>query len=117
MENWQNPLFITLVLTGISFMIIRMIISKFPPKKINKFYGYRTKSSMKSQERWDFAQEFSNDLMLKYGILLTLIGIGGYFISMSEVVSVFISIAVILILVFTMFYQTEKAIKEKFGDN
>ena len=116
MESWQNPLFIVLVLTGITFIIMTMIVSKFTPKKINRLYGYRTKSSMKSQERWDFAQSYSNDLMFKYGVLLTLLGIAGYFTSFSVITSTFIGVAIMIILIIALMYQVEKAIIEKYGN-
>lgn len=53
---------IIVVLVGIMFLL-------FPPKKINRLYGYRTKASMKSQEAWDVAQKCSAKMMLVFGTL------------------------------------------------
>jgi len=50
---------------------------KFPPKKINSIYGYRTASSMKNQLRWDFAQLYASKQMIKYGLLLSMVGLIG----------------------------------------
>lgn len=36
----------------------------FPPKKINRFYGYRTRLSMINQDTWDFANRFSANTLL-----------------------------------------------------
>ena len=42
-----------LFLSGGIFYLAALVLSKFPPKKIYYFYGYRTKASMKSQESWN----------------------------------------------------------------
>ena len=47
------PLPSILFLSGGIFYLVALVLSKFPPKKINYFYGYRTKASMKSQESWN----------------------------------------------------------------
>jgi len=117
MNDWLNPLFIICVSTGLVFIVMAIITSKYPPKEINSTYGYRTKSSMKSQERWDFAQEYSTELMQKYGIVLVLFGFLGYFTSYSELISSILGIALILILCFTLFYKTERAIKDRFDED
>lgn len=44
-----------------------------PPKKRNRFFGYRTRSSMESQESWDFAQSYSGKLMLISGVATLLV--------------------------------------------
>ena len=44
-----------------------------PPKKRNRFFGYRTRSSMVSQESWDFAQSYSGKIMLISGIATLLV--------------------------------------------
>ena len=57
-------LFLFLVLFIISFLFY-----KYPPKKINGLYGYRTYKSMQNQEKWDFANAISSKFMLKSTIL------------------------------------------------
>ena len=114
MNNWLNPLFLVPTLTGLIFIVAAIITSKYPPKNINSVYGYRTKRSMLSKERWDFAQEYSNNLMSKYGIILIFFGFLGYFTSFLEVISTIISVALIVVLVLALFSKTERAIREKF---
>lgn len=73
----NNPLFLIPVLTGVVFLLVGFLMKRFPPKKINRLYGYRVSNSMKSQERWDFAQAFASKEMTKTGgvlVLLFLIG-------------------------------------------
>lgn len=55
LELLENPLFNITFFGGIVFSLARSVQLKFPPKKINSRYGYRSVSSMKSQETWDFA--------------------------------------------------------------
>lgn len=114
MSDWRNPLFLVNVLTGIVFIITAIITLRYPPKKINSFYGYRTKSSMKSQEIWDFAQEYSSRLLYKYGIVLLVLGVLGYFTSFGEVTGVIICLFTMTLLVILLVYKTEKEIKQRF---
>jgi len=61
----ENPLFIIPILTGFIFSAAGLIMFKYPPKIINSLYGYRTLISMKSQERWDFAQRYSAQKLIE----------------------------------------------------
>lgn len=45
---FENPLFLIPITSGPLFMIAGLVLLKFPPKKINSLYGYRTNSSMKN---------------------------------------------------------------------
>ena len=118
MIDWLNPLFLICVSTGLIFIVTAIIGTKYPPKGINQIYGYRTKRSMSSQERWDFAQKYSNDLTQKYGILLVLLGFIGYFIKdPSQLISVVIATILVILTCLALFYKTENALKEKFGND
>lgn len=117
MENFDNAFTAPLLASGIIFIIVSIILMKFPPKKINQIYGYRTSNSMKSQERWDFAQQYSAKIMLKCGLAITIISLLGIFI--KEISSAYLSILAVIVLlipVAIMFFKTESAIKQKFGD-
>jgi uncharacterized membrane protein len=100
-----------LFLVGLVFSIAAFITMKFPPKKINGIYGYRTSRSMKSQENWDIAQRYSSQLMLKQGLVM--LAIGGMLIALplTEEVSAVISIALLIVSVIVLFVQTEKKLK------
>jgi uncharacterized membrane protein len=100
-----------LFLVGLAFSIAAFITMKFPPKKINGIYGYRTSRSMKSQENWDIAQRFSSQLMLKQG--LGMLAIGGFLIALPipDEVSAVISVSLLIISVIVLFVQTEKRLK------
>ncbi len=53
----MSPLVIHLML-GPLMLGLAFIYQRFPPKKINHLYGYRTPRSMRSQEAWDCANQF-----------------------------------------------------------
>lgn len=43
------------------------------PKDINKFHGYRTNQSMKSQEAWDYAHSYGANIWIIIGVFLAII--------------------------------------------
>ncbi|WP_371815917.1 SdpI family protein [Flavobacterium sp. CS20] len=53
------------------------------PKKINIFYGYRTKSSMKSQKHWDFAHFYSGKLFILLGVILLISALLIYLLNLN----------------------------------
>ncbi|MES2810010.1 MAG: SdpI family protein [Bacteroidota bacterium] len=71
MEHW----IIGPQLTGFIFVIAGLIMSRYPPKQINDFYGYRTSSSRKNQETWDEANQYSATYMVKAGFITFVTGI------------------------------------------
>src|SRR5690606_40964233 len=60
-----------LLCVGIVFILVGLIMYAFPPKKINGLYGYRTQTSMQSQQKWDFAQTYSSKIMMLTGLIFT----------------------------------------------
>ena len=106
--------FFTAFLCGIIFCIIAVIFLKNPPKEINYLYGYRTQSSMKNQEVWDFSQRFSSQKMLESGIGLIILSFLPLFFNIDEVVNIIISLLLCLGTCVYMIAATEKAIKKKF---
>ena len=56
-------------------IVVGIILFLMPPKKINSFYGYRTRRSMQNNETWIFANKFSGKIMFFVGIILLIISI------------------------------------------
>ena len=100
-----------LFLVGLAFSIAAFITMKFPPKKINGIYGYRTSRSMKSQENWDTAQRYSSRLMLKQGLVMLAIAGLLNVLPLPEEVAAIISVALLILSVIVLFVQTEKRLK------
>ncbi|MDD3772465.1 MAG: SdpI family protein [Weeksellaceae bacterium] len=113
---FDNLLYIPLI-TGPIFMIAGFIMLKYPPKKINYLYGYRTRSSMKSQERWDFAQNYSSKELINLGFFLTLMSFIGKFIEADENTQITAGLILTVLTCIVLFVRVENAIKDKFGKN
>lgn len=62
-------------LVGAIFILAALIQKRFPPKKINSLYGYRTPLSMKHQQNWEEGNRYSAKLMLKLGFFLLVVGL------------------------------------------
>ncbi len=114
--SFENSLFFMPLLVGSIFILAGFISYKFPPKKINDLYGYRTANSMKSQERWDFSQRYAAILMLCCGLFLLVVSIFGLFFDVSEGKGVAIAMFFLISSVIVLIYKTETAIKQNFND-
>ena len=101
-------------LTGIIFIITALLLMRFPPKKINYLYGYRTPSSMKNQQVWDFSQKFSAVKMFQIGLLLLAASFLNILFDIGEKISLFLGIGLLILGCIYMFVATEKAIKKNF---
>jgi len=113
---FENPVFITLVLTGLIFILSGLIMKRYPPRNINHFYGYRTKASMASKERWDFAQEYSSRELIYQGIIMSLLSFFALLFDFLPPLGLFISIILVLASCVLMLLRTEKALKKKFDN-
>lgn len=101
-------------LVGIIFTVSALIIYRFPPKKINYFYGYRTTSSMKNQQVWDFAQKYSSVKMLQIGLFIFAISFLNLIVDINQFQATIIGIALLILACIYMMIMTEKAIKKNF---
>ena len=63
------------LIVGIVITVLAAIFKGLPPKKINMWYGYRSETSVESQEAWDAGQKYSSKLMIIEGIILMIIGL------------------------------------------
>lgn len=98
------------------FIVAAMAASIFPPKKINHLYGYRTTASMKSQERWDFAQKYSTGKMFQAGAALFIMSFLGLAIQVPEEINPVTGIFLMLASCAFMLATTGKALRKNFND-
>ena len=98
---------------GPIFLVIAFLFRHYPPKHINALYGYRTGGSMKSQERWDFANQRSSELMLRLAFLLLLVQAGTLYFFEPEISLLFASL-VLLLGITGILISTEKELKKRF---
>src|SRR5690554_1828821 len=114
--TFENPLMNITLLVGLIFIVAGLIMFKFPPKKINSLYGYRTNSSMKNQSRWDFAQKYSSKEMIKLGFVLMITSIIGLITNFDILTNIFLGLGLMILIVIILIFRVEKAIKTKFSD-
>ena len=106
----------TALLVGIIFVVAAVIMLAFPPKKINGLYGYRTSGSMKSQQRWDFAQRFSSFRMIEAGAFLLIFSFASEFLGLNPGKSAIATIGLLLASTLYLILRTETALKKKFPE-
>lgn len=80
-------------------------------------YGYRTPSSKKTQERWNFAQNYGAKTMIIAGVILLICGLLGFVFYPSEKTGTLIGISILVIVVIGMFSRVEGALRKKFGND
>ncbi len=102
------------MMVGLVYAVSGLLMKEYPAKKRNYLWGYATCSSMKSQDRWDFAQKFSPQLFINYGVGLLALGLIenylGAWISTDRV----FRIAASALLTLLPIIQTELELKKRF---
>lgn len=114
MANIGHPIFLICGLVGFIFGLTGIILLKFPPKKINSIYGYRTKRSMSNKKTWDFAQTYSGRLMAILGFIQMLLCMLSFVIPAESSISITIAIGSVFIVPVVLFIKTESLLKSKF---
>ena len=104
-----NPM---LLMVGIVFVAVGIFMYLFPPKKINGLYGYRTSSSMESQEKWDFAQKYSAKVMMAMGLFLVVLSFYRPYLNLSNDHHAILGLAVLIASAVSLIVIVEKKLKK-----
>ncbi len=105
--------FIT-VIPGVVFVLTGFLLKRFPAKKPNALYGYRTTTSMKSQEAWDAAQQIGGTESMRLGIYQIAIGILVGWTVATEVFPVAYLLVSALACAITLIMRTEHKLRQMF---
>src|SRR5690606_11164674 len=105
----SNNIILVPLITGPIFMLAGIVMMVFPPRKINSLYGYRTSSSMKNQDRWDFAQKYSAKALIKFGGILLLTSAIGLVYKTTENTGTIIGIGLMIAVIVILIVNVEKA--------
>ncbi|MBL7831661.1 MAG: SdpI family protein [Saprospiraceae bacterium] len=100
------------MLFGPFILALGLITKFFPPKKPNNLYGYRTTRSMKNQDVWEFANDFSSKSFIASGLGMTLVTLICW--NQSEENFVLINLVSLLVGLGLSIYMTERQIKKYF---
>jgi uncharacterized membrane protein len=105
-------------LIGLIILIVGYAMKRFPPKRINSLYGYRTAASMKNQQTWDEANNYSAKLMIKAGLVAILPGLimAALIPIKYEFVMAIAAILAVIGITITLLVCTEKHLKKIFDD-
>ncbi len=110
------------LLTPLCMIVFGRIMWKHCPSKINAWYGYRTARSMKNMETWKFAHAHFGKQWWRIGWILlapTLLAALLTYHATENTITVAFLIVLLIQSVF-LFYpisQTEKALKNKYGED
>lgn len=104
------------LMIGLGYCIFMLIISfiyfKYPPKKINYLYGYRTRRSMQNDGTWTFANKCAAKLLINFSIYSLFIPPILYFLYPEN--NFIITIIIHTALILSVLYFTELQLKIKF---
>jgi uncharacterized membrane protein len=98
---------------GLLFLI-SVLFWKFPPKKINSIYGYKTPKAMQNQQIWDFANITFNKSLLIYAGISFLAGLA--FVTFLKAELTWQPMAFVFLTIIVSIVKTEKKLTEKFTD-
>lgn len=110
-----NPLILLPIIVGPILILTGLLLKKFPPRKMNILYGYRTASSMKNQEQWDFAQRCAAVESMRLGVILTLCVIPLYYYNPADEIMLIVGLGLMLITFILLIVRVELAIKNRFN--
>lgn len=112
----MNPLSLITLLAGFVFTLCGIIFRFFPPRKINRLYGYRTHAAMRNEETWRLANRFAAGLMVQLGLLLAGVGVVTFLLPATPLTGVFTGIGLVVLTAFLQFYFTEKHLCQNFDE-
>ena len=107
--------FFATTITSLLLIAVGIYGLKFPPKKINYFYGYRTRRSMANQTIWDFANKIGSKMIFVLGIITLILSLVMFIIFPKY--GVFISILLVLIGLGVGLFWCETKISRYFDQN
>lgn len=113
--NTDSPVLLINCICGVVFILAGAVMYKYRPLKINSLYGYRTGSSMKSQQHWEYAQLVSLRYSIICGIVMILAGVGASYIELSQNQSLALGIVMLIFFTVLLISLTENALIRKFG--
>ena len=108
------------IIVSAVLIIAGWLMWKHCPKKINKFYGYRTKRSMKNMDTWKFAHEYCGKLWWKLGWIMLISSVVihpicrycGHTMTTETIYAILCNLQVVVLLI--SIFLTETALKKKF---
>lgn len=115
MKEFLSEIFGLAFVNGFMFTIASVVLYYYPPKKLNAWIGYRTAASVKSQDRWDFAQKFFAAARVEAGLVMMAVSFTGYFFPEGKTFRLCGSILITICLIRYVATTTDSALKKRFN--
>ncbi len=108
---WED--LISICITPIMLVAFGYYWQLRPPKKINWFYGYRTRRSMANQQIWDFANKIGAQMFKMVGLVSLVLSVPCYFL-LPESIGIVASFIIVIIGIGVGMYRCETKITRYF---
>lgn len=107
-------LIVYLVLSPL-LLVLSLVLYRFQPKKINPYYGYRTKRSMANQQNWKLANEYSCRILVGLAVILNSIQALAYILLSAQVA--FLLVAGLMVLGLIAIIPLTESHLKRFGNH
>ena len=104
-------------ITAVVYLLVGFLTVKYPAKKINPLYGYRTKRSMCNQEAWDYAQRVSSRKIILVGLVMGVIAFTEWMFQLPPSWCAVILIASVIGSAIYMISSVEDKLRRKFKES
>jgi uncharacterized membrane protein len=105
---------LTNLIIGPLFTIIGWLWFRYPPKKINFLYGYRTPQSMKSQAHWTEANRYAARFGIVLGFTTSALQVISY-LMVGALTALKVGAGALLVGIVLMVIATERRLIKLFG--
>lgn len=68
------------IIMSATMLLLGLYLSKSAPKDVSRYWGYRSKRSMSSQEAWEFGQKAAGNVYIILSFVNLVIFLGVYFL-------------------------------------
>ena len=109
----MSPFIYVITTNGLLFLL-SIIFWKYPPKKINNIYGYRTHKAMQNEQIWNFANTVFNKNLVIYAGVSFLGGLVFAIFATKELT--WQPMVLVLLSILASILKTERALKDTFTD-
>ncbi|MFD3000814.1 SdpI family protein [Pontibacter toksunensis] len=103
------------LLPGLLVLLIGFILERWPPKRVNWFYGFRTHYSMRNLENWQEGNRYYARIILGIGFISIVVSLLCYY-TLPLLLSLLAPLGVMLILFMLSIVLTNEHLKRKYGD-
>ena len=109
----MSPFIYVITTNGLLFLL-SIIFWKYPPKKINNIYGYRTHKAMQNEQIWNFANTVFNKNLVIYAGVSFLGGLVFAIFATKELT--WQPMVLVLLSILASILKTERALNDTFTD-